>query len=670
MKATKDKNSLSQKQKNIVDAILDIKANHSKRYYALPAAPGSGKTTTLISSIESFFSVLGLKQDTTIMENGEMHIYMKGYTCPDIKNKFSLSQLSNINISNKMLILAFNKNAIDEFVKRADKIYIKAIEPVELDDNTIQYVEKDTKLSLLIEAYTYHSLLLKVAKPIIEKLGYIPDYSKATFFKKDIDFINKKYNLKLNKDALNLYHKCIEEFHNSPLSFSDFLKKWNSEKENKIPLDVAKQIHQVINCLYDEMKRHNITMPHSFYYKLVHKYAQKHPEFLSNIFKNSKGEEYNMVLVDEAQDSDEIIYDLIKRSNKKAIFVGDTFQNIYAFRGTYNVFTDLQTNEKENTSFFDLSESFRYGKAISSLTSAIPKIFKHDNDSQLETVGMSESDYVHNKPLKIEDIISLSSNAIIQNINDKKQKKETSGEIAIICRSNKRALEIYSELKKDEFLSPNVKIESGLKSKTKDFISKGANAIEDEALKEQIINILGEYNFTFENMIKNDSVCSLLQDTEYAYLLKCRDEKLKNAMLQKSSGYETVTIITVHGSKGLEYKKVILADDFIKENPNDYLFELDDSVKERTVENEEINIIYTGATRAKESLFFMEGNLFNNLSNQIEVSSKFNCKNIEETNKLLLETTFEIIEEEKNIKKKIVEEDNINNILAAHSLFL
>lgn len=664
----KENNRLSSKQQAVINSILNLNAPHSKKYIALPAAPGSGKTTTLLSAVENFFSIIGLKKDIQKNKNGDTEFFFKGYTSHDIKSNFSLDELDNINRNKKILILSFSKSAIDEFTKRADKINIKTIEPIENDDNSIAYIEKDTKLSLMIEASTYHSLLLKAAKPIIEKLGYIPDYSKASFFKKDIEFINKKHNLGLKKDDISFSHNFIEKFHNSPLDFSSFSKEWNIHENKKIDINTAKTNLFIINSLYDEMKKHNVTMPHSFYYKLVHKYAKNSPEFLSNIFKNNKGNEYSMVLVDEAQDSDEIIYDLIKRSNKKAIFVGDTFQNIYGFRGTYNVFTDLLSNEIKNTYFFDLSESFRYGKAIATLTSSIPKIFQHENKDQSETFGMSDSDYIHPKPIKIKDIIKLSSNVVTQNLNEKKQKRETSNEIAIICRSNKRALEIYSELKKDEFISSYVKIESGLKSKTKDFISKGANAIEDEVLKEEIIRILGDNDFSFENILNSEDACNLLQNTEYAYLLKCRDEKLKNAMLQKSSGYETVTIITVHGSKGLEYKKVILADDYIRDSGDEFLIGFENDSETKKLSNDEINIIYTGATRAKESLFLMDSNLFNQLSEQINISSQYNCPKIERENRILLETNIEVIESKKNLKNE--EEENKNNIITNHSLFL
>jgi superfamily I DNA/RNA helicase len=237
-------------------------------------------------------------------------------------------------------------------------------------------------------------------------------------------------------------------------------------------------------------------------------------------------------------------------------------------------------------------------------------------------------------------------------------------QIAIICRSNKRAFEIYSNLKEDESLSSYVKIESGLKSKTKDFISKGISAIEDEILREQIIQALDNEELTFENMINNNKVCSILENTEYSYLLKCKDESLKNAMLQKSTGYETITIITVHGSKGLEYENVIIANDYIKEDNEMMLTE--DLISQSGLSNDEINIIYTASTRAKESLFFMEGQLYDSLQSKIKEYSILNSNSLSKKNLCYLKST--ILPINKETKGEKIESNNNKNIFEHRNL--
>ena len=64
---------------------------------------------------------------------------------------------------------------------------------------------------------------------------------------------------------------------------------------------------------------------------------------------------YDGVLVDEAQDSNEVTAELIKNTGKPVIVVGDSHQAIYGFRGAWNAlgsFTGAQ---------YVLSESFRFG---------------------------------------------------------------------------------------------------------------------------------------------------------------------------------------------------------------------------------------------------------------------------------------------------------------------
>lgn len=659
--------NLSPNQSNVVINITDlITKKYPKKYIALPSAPGSGKSTTLIGALENLFSIIALKKDISKIDNkNQTNIYYKGYSSNQIKEEFELEYLENPYQKKKILILSFSKNTIDDFIKKSDKVNIKTIVQEEIEGQTC-FVEKETKMSLFIEASTYHSLLLKVANPIIEKLGYIPDYSKSNFYKKDLIFINKKFNMNFNDKEIDLIYKLLIEYHNSPLIFSDFIK--NHFKED-FKIDFSLKVKNLINYLYVEMKNKNITMPHCFYYKLVHKLAIENPDFLKKIFSDLQGNNYSAIFVDEAQDSDAIIYDLIKRSNHKAVFVGDTFQNIYGFRGTYNVFDDLEKESLQDTNFLQLNESFRYGKAIAKLSTMIPMTLKHNNLNLLiDTEGKKENDYIHNQSLNLNQIQKILKNIIITNENEKKLKKESMNQNAIICRSNKRAFEIYSELKNNPLLKNNVKIESGLKAKTKDFVNKGGNAIEDESIKENIKKILNKEEFTFDDIVNNNEVCTLLSNTEYSFILKCKDEKLKEAMIQKSTGYEAITIITVHGSKGLEYNNVFIADDYIKnELSTNQFFDIDEmNISEnQNISNDEINIIYTAITRAKNNLFFMDSPLFDLLSKEIKICSDFNSKLLAKENNYYMNADVLKIENE----KKSIKEDNEKNIFKENLLF-
>lgn len=77
-------------------------------------------------------------------------------------------------------------------------------------------------------------------------------------------------------------------------------------------------------------------------------YAQSNPEI-----------DADYILFDEAQDADSLMISILERQKVPVIFVGDRWQQIYAWRGAVNAMTRIKT---ENSAM--LSQSFRFGPAI------------------------------------------------------------------------------------------------------------------------------------------------------------------------------------------------------------------------------------------------------------------------------------------------------------------
>jgi hypothetical protein len=65
------------------------------------------------------------------------------------------------------------------------------------------------------------------------------------------------------------------------------------------------------------------------------------------------------ILFDEAQDANPVILDVVRNQTARKVFVGDTFQQIYSWRGAINAFESLGNVER-----LRLSKSFRFGEAI------------------------------------------------------------------------------------------------------------------------------------------------------------------------------------------------------------------------------------------------------------------------------------------------------------------
>lgn len=98
-----------------------------------------------------------------------------------------------------------------------------------------------------------------------------------------------------------------------------------------------------------------IPMTHDGYLKLYH------------LSKPDLASEYDMIMVDEAQDSNPTFVDIVNsQKNCSTIWIGDDHQSIYQFRGSTNAFKKIDI-----THTFYLSKSFRFGGAIAKVANAI-----------------------------------------------------------------------------------------------------------------------------------------------------------------------------------------------------------------------------------------------------------------------------------------------------------
>ena len=89
---------------------------------------------------------------------------------------------------------------------------------------------------------------------------------------------------------------------------------------------------------------------------------------------------YDIIYLDEAQDSSPVVLDIIKQQEHcKVVYVGDTYQSIYAFRQAVNAMEKIKAPTKV------LSKSFRYGQEIADLATFII-------DGNIQVKGMESID--------------------------------------------------------------------------------------------------------------------------------------------------------------------------------------------------------------------------------------------------------------------------------------
>jgi F-box protein 18 (helicase) len=92
------------------------------------------------------------------------------------------------------------------------------------------------------------------------------------------------------------------------------------------------------------------------------------------LFQLSKPEirGYDCLLVDEAQDLTPAIISLVTCQACAKIFVGDTHQQIYGFRGATNALEQISANR-----IFHLTESFRFGPEIAYVSACTLSVLKN-----------------------------------------------------------------------------------------------------------------------------------------------------------------------------------------------------------------------------------------------------------------------------------------------------
>lgn len=296
-------------------------------------------------------------------------------------------------------------------------------------------------------------------------------------------------------------------------------------------------------------------------------YGITHDIYLKIFCNNDPVLNFDYILFDEAQDANDALKFLFVnqiKHNKKVIFVGDTHQSIYSFRGTKNILKTVIPTEVKY-----LTHSFRFGKNIAN---AANKILNKKSESKRITG--------------------------FEKIKDRVGKVDFSKKFAVIARSNvgvlSRAINLIGKDKKLYFLGGITNYDF---YKAKDVEHLYHNRID-------LIKNLEVFKYkSFKDLLDK---AELNDDTDllnYAHLVLSH----KGNLIPKINMLENITttnkreanvlLTTVHKSKGLEFNQVVLANDYIKLSEDDIPENCDTIKKE-----EEINNIYVAITRARVTL--------------------------------------------------------------------
>ena len=353
-------------------------------------------------------------------------------------------------------------------------------------------------------------------------------------------------NLKIYDIIQYLKLESTEENLIKANSILNYLNNYFSSKENEFQdfeyLDEVKQIW------FDMQDVNNLEV------KMIHDgYLKLYQSFMPIL-------NYDYILIDEAQDSNEVMLDIVLNQNSKLVFVGDKDQEIYSFRNVHNIFhKDLDFDK------YNLTHSFRFGACIADVANCLLDTYKDDN---LAIVGLGKDELVFDE-LETPYTYITRTNAYlfdeaIQYILKGFKVHILGGETSIF-----QELEDAFNLYHGNFYKiKNVYI--------KNFKSFNNMKIYAEKTKDVEIYFLYKIIEKYKDNL-----------SEYIVLLR-------NKLCGKKQA--NIILSTTHKAKGLEFFNVKLADDFFPLKVNNRLKSIDE------VPYEEINLYYVALTRAIEKV--------------------------------------------------------------------
>lgn len=302
-----------------------------------------------------------------------------------------------------------------------------------------------------------------------------------------------------------------------------------------------------------------LPMPHDYYLK------QYQIGLLDGRFKD----DYDIVLLDEAQDSNMITMSIFKSigyKDTKRILVGDRYQQIYYFRGAMNIMKYMIDNYGYTPKY--LTYSFRFNQDIADHLNKILRKYALDFDENLCIKGMGN------------------------------QESDTQ---AVVSRTNYTLID-YFEVFNDFSIGRDIHEIFKLPIQ----VYYHANREYDRLLE--------HYKFwvQYEDLPKLKEMAEESNDTELKNAIRVY-EKYKGTLpdlyrsgLKKLNPYSKNTLTTAHSSKGLEYGTVYITNDYpnlwakremLASCPNKYALEHAESMYQ-----EEVNLYYVACSRAIKML--------------------------------------------------------------------
>lgn len=352
-----------------------------------------------------------------------------------------------------------------------------------------------------------------------------------------INYDNRRCNIKLNKDQLNIINSpinnhmriiaCAGSGKTTTIIYRIKYLLDNNIAPNQILLltfnveacnDLKNKIVEVMG-FYPRIEIRTIdSLSAKLYFQYSHELGLKYIKYISlsefSIFSGRILEKfghiicrnYKYIFFDEFQDINNIQFDILKYFIKNGCYltvIGDDNQNIYQWRGTSNMYMINFDKSYPNTNTYTLKINYRSNKSIVKI--ANKSIQNNKNRIDKEMVPYN------NKKLKPKLILyedqDKAFKSIVSRIN-KFSKKMTYDKIAILSRNNtylKLIEEYLTKYKKIPFISLLTNSDSENKVKIEKNKIVLCSIHKSKGLEWDVVFIIGLNNNIFPSMMNNST---------------------------------------------------------------------------------------------------------------------------------------------------------------------
>jgi hypothetical protein len=316
----------------------------------------------------------------------------------------------------------------------------------------------------------------------------------------------------------------------------------NLERDDHAKQAFSLSVKELASRIWGNMidARSALPLGHDGYLKL---WALTHPRIATDY-----------ILLDEAQDTNEVVLEVLRSQQCQVVYVGDEHQQIYEWRGAVNALQQIETPLQCR-----LTKSFRFGQPIADLANIILRKL-----GERSRISGNEKCHSCLGPVPAPKAIIARTNA---------------GVLATIVSQFDGGRRVYVEggVKDLQRLIRGVyQLRDHGRSDVPEFF--GFESWEDVVAYSE--TEFGQELATFVSLVQSIGLGRLW------HLLK---------QVEPSAETAQVAVSTVHKAKGREWESVRLCDDFI-------VAETDDNGKPMSISHEDLRVIYVAITRACNAL--------------------------------------------------------------------